>query len=185
MQETQVKEQIKKVVSGDSHAYTDLVEGYKGLVYSICMKILNNQELAEEAAQDTFIKAFKNLKRFKGDSKFSTWLYQIAYFTAINASRKKKVEKVELNNLEVSLENDLIEADDRKNILYHAINQLKPDEKAIITLYYLDEFTLEEVSEISKITVSNVKVKVHRIKKKLNSILENILSDELKDMKYG
>ncbi|MCH2232802.1 MAG: RNA polymerase sigma factor [Crocinitomicaceae bacterium] len=184
MEEVQVKEHINQIISGDTREYSILVEQYKGMVYSICFKIIGNQELAEEAAQDTFVKAFKSLNKFRGNSKFSTWLYQIAYFTSINAARKGKKESVDLQEVYLSENKNELETDERKVLLHQAINQLKPEEKAIITLYYLKELSLEEVAVVARLSLSNVKVKVHRIKKKLGSILENMLNEEIKELKY-
>ena len=68
---------INLVIDGDTNAFAALVDRYKDLVFTLSLKMLQNREEAEEAAQDTFIKVYKSLSRFKGDSKFSTWLYKI------------------------------------------------------------------------------------------------------------
>lgn len=158
------------------------------MVYSICIKITSDPELAEEVAQDVFVKAYQALNKFKGKSKFSTWLYQIAYFTAINAVRKKKVEINDLSEV-ATLEGsesrfDHLESQERKELIQKAILHLKPDERGVITLYYLEEFSIEEVAKITRLSISNVKVKVHRSRKKLYSILEKMLQEEFKTLKY-
>jgi RNA polymerase sigma-70 factor (ECF subfamily) len=77
-------------LEGDSSAYAAIVDKHKEMVFTIAVKIVRNQQDAEEVAQDVFVKAFHALATFKGDAKFSTWLYRIAYNTAISATRRKK-----------------------------------------------------------------------------------------------
>lgn len=85
------KDIIKQVQAGNVQAFSELVDRHKNMVYSLVLKMIGNVEDAEEVAQDSFVKAFKSIKQFKGQSKFSTWLYRIAYFTAINHLRKHKM----------------------------------------------------------------------------------------------
>lgn len=188
MREEQVHNYISDVLSGDTAAFTFLVDEYKSMVYSICLKIIAHEEIAEEAAQDTFLKAFQSLSKFKRKSKFSTWLYQIAYFTAINAIRKQQPELSNLDDIAYktgnSMSDDFMINQERKELLHKAILQLKADERGIITLYYLDELSIEEVASITRLTISNVKVKVHRCRKKLYHILEQLLQDEFKTIQY-
>src|SRR5664279_5189072 len=87
-------ETIGRVLSGDVSAYASLVTKHKNLVFSIILKIVNSREDAEEIAQDVFLKAYQSLSTFERKSKFSTWLYRIAYNAAISKTRKKKVEMV-------------------------------------------------------------------------------------------
>lgn len=188
MKESLVHTYISEVISGNTASFEHLVDGFKDMVYSVCIKITSEHELAEEVAQDVFIKAYQGLSKFKGDSKFSTWLYQIAYFTALNAVRKKKIEisdLIEVSNHQAD-ENcaDHLEAEERKALIQEALTHLKPDERGVITLYYLEELSIEEVSKITRLSISNVKVKVHRTRKKLYGILEQILKKELNTMQY-
>ena len=83
---------ITKVINGDTNAFAYLVDSYKNMVYSLAYKMTKNREEAEEISQDTFIKAFKKINNFKGDSKFSTWLYRIAYHTSLDYLKKSKKE---------------------------------------------------------------------------------------------
>ncbi|MDD7914620.1 RNA polymerase sigma factor [Polaribacter ponticola] len=82
---------INKVINGDTNAFAYLVDTYKNMVFSLAFKMTKNREEAEEISQDTFVKAFKNLHKFKGDSKFSTWLYRIAYHACLDAIKKIKI----------------------------------------------------------------------------------------------
>ena len=75
---------IAKVINGDTNSFAYLVDSYKDMVFSLAYKMTKNKEESEEVSQDTFIKAYKNLNKFKGESKFSTWLYRIAYHTSLD-----------------------------------------------------------------------------------------------------
>ncbi len=188
MEESQVHTYISEVKSGNTASFTPLVEGYKDMVYSICIKITSDAELAEEVAQDTFVKAYQGLAKFKGKSKFSTWLYQIAYFTAINAIRKKGLVRNDLkdaNNIEAD-ENSLdnLESKEKTEMINKALEQLKPEDRGLITLYYLEELTIDEVSKIARLSISNVKVKIHRARKKLYGILNQLPQEELNSIRY-
>ena len=89
---TEINDQlyIEKILKGDVNAFSFLVDNYKNMVFSLAFKMTKSREEAEEVSQDTFIKAYKNLSKFKGDSKFSTWLYRIAYHTSLDAIKRNK-----------------------------------------------------------------------------------------------
>ena len=89
---------IEKILQGDTSSFSFLVESYKDMAYTIAMKIVRNAEDAEEVAQDSFVKAYQQLQSFKGNSKFSTWLYTIVYRTAISKIRKKKLEVTDIDD---------------------------------------------------------------------------------------
>jgi RNA polymerase sigma factor (sigma-70 family) len=179
-------EHIKKRLSeGDTSSFTPVVNEYKDLVYALALKISRSTEDAEEISQDTFIKAYKSFKSFRGDSKLSTWLYQITYFTAINHIRKKRVETTDFDYVEAeakeSVMND-IEKEDRKKFLEEAMGHLKPNERAVINLFYMEENSIEEVAKITSLSKANVKVMLHRSKKKLYGILNQLMKNELNSL---
>ena len=159
--------------------YTDK---YSHQVYSLILKVVRNREDAEELAQDVFVKVFRNLSSFKGDSSFSTWMYRIAYNTAISATRKKKneflaIEESIINNVSEEEVADALGRNDttgQMEMLDAALAKLPPDERAIILLFYMKEKTIEEVADITGLTPSNTKVKLHRIRKKLFVILKGM-----------
>ncbi|MCG8577981.1 MAG: sigma-70 family RNA polymerase sigma factor [Flavobacteriales bacterium] len=175
----------KRLREGDSSCFTPLVNEYKDMVYALALKMCQSAEDAEEVAQDTFVKAYKGFGRFKGDSKLSTWLYQIAYFTAINHLRKKKVETTDVDISHVPQDDSVwsqIQEQDRKAYLDRAFELLKPEERAVINLFYLEEHSMDEISKITGLSVSNVKVKVHRSRKKLYGILQLLLKNEINSL---
>ncbi|WP_298881442.1 sigma-70 family RNA polymerase sigma factor [uncultured Polaribacter sp.] len=178
---------ITKVINGDTNAFAYLVDEYKNMVYSLAYKMTKNKEEAEEISQDTFIKAFKNLSKFKGDSKFSTWLYRIAYHTSLDAIKKNKKNNsnVEINeftfNQIQSVENILegIERKERSIILSGCLDKLPEEERSIIWMFYYDELSLKEITEITDFSEANLKVKLHRARKKLLAIVEENVEPEI------
>ncbi len=179
---------IEKVLQGDTSSYSYLVDNYKNMVYTIALKIVKNSEDAEEVAQDSFVKAFKQLQSFKGNSKFSTWLYTIVYRTAISKIRKKKLEVIDID--EYVIENhsidfsfpqlDLLKVEEQKKYVTFAINTLPEIDALLITLFYLNENTFDEIIEITGLTKTNIKVRLFRARKKLYKELSKLLKTELK-----
>ena len=141
------------------------------------------EEDAEEVAQDAFVKAFKAIKQFKGASKFSTWLYKITYFTAINHLRKNKMltSLIDMSSFENDDQSalDQLNNEDQQKYIQEALQYLKPVERNLITLHYLDEFSTKEIIEITGLSASNIKVSLMRTRKKLFGILKKMLSEEL------
>lgn len=141
------------------------------------------EEDAEEVAQDSFLKAFKSIKQFKGNSKFSTWLYKIAYFTAINHLRKNKMLTAQVDMS--SFENDdktaieHLNIEDQKYYISQALEYLKPVERNLITLFYLEEFSNRDIQKVTGLTQSNIKVSLMRSRKKLYGIMKKMINGEL------
>ena len=179
---------IDEVLQGNTSSYNYLVNNYKDMVYTIAVKIVRNREDAEEVAQDSFIKAFQKLNSFKGESKFSTWLYTIVYRTAISKIRKNTIETTDIdefvtNNHSVDFsfpQMDLLKAEEQKKYVKHAIDSLPELDALLITLFYLNENTFDEIIEITGLTKTNIKVRLFRARKKLYKELSQILDTELK-----
>ena len=173
---------IKRIQAGDTACFACLLDKYSRQVYSLIFKVVRNREDAEELAQDVFVKVYRYLSSFKGDSSFSTWIYRIAYNTAISETRKKKheflaIEDAIINNVS---EEEVAEALGRSdtsvqmNKLDAALEQLPPEERAVILLFYIKEKTIDDIADITGLSSSNVKVKLHRIRKKLFVILKGM-----------
>ena len=130
---------INKVIKGDVSAYACLVEKYKSLAYTLALRIVRNPQDAEEIAQDAFVKAYNSLSKFKGDSKFSTWLYKIIYNTSVSKLRKKEIKTVSIDNrkhegIYYSEQQDnfnTINLNDRVEILRLCFEKLSEEEKTI------------------------------------------------------
>ncbi|MEZ5106141.1 MAG: RNA polymerase sigma factor [Draconibacterium sp.] len=175
---------IEKVMSGEANYFSYLVEKYQNIVFSIAIKVLKNREDAEEMAQESFIKAYKSLHTFKGNAKFSTWLYRITYNNCISQVRKKKLNTVSSDDVQISDEVDEINLDgipeeNRAKYIKMALERLPEDEYTLVLLYYFEDQSIEEISKVTQLSASNAKVKLHRARKKLYTILNEILKDEL------
>ena len=178
---------INQLLHGDTKAMTVLVGRYKDLIYTLALRMLKNREEAEEVSQDTFIKMYKSLAKFKGDSKFSTWLYKVAYNNCLDRIKKNKKQwnDVAINEFTEhqikTLDNalDTLVEEERQQTIQNCLQLLPSDESFLLTLYYYEDLSLEDISKIVGITANNVKVKLFRSRKKLTTILKQHLEPEI------
>ena len=175
---------LQQIIAGNARAYAFLVEKHKEMVFSIALKILHNREDAEEVAQDAFVKAYQSLSGFKNEAKFSTWLYRIVYNSAISKVRKKKLELSPLDDSTINNYSEdtvdsnfyLVEEPDQFELLQKALQSLPEDENVIVSLFYQNDNSIEDISAITGLTVANVKVKLHRIRKKLYTEMQKLMT---------
>src|SRR4030095_7562269 len=148
---------ISRVLKGEQNAYAELVNRYQAYVFTLILRMVKSREDAEEVAQDVFVKAYRSLADFRGESKFSTWLYTITNTTSITFLRKKKLEVHSLENEKVfemaeskdsGLRANTIEQKSRVNMVTKAIALLSPADAEIITLFYKVEQSLDEIGKI-------------------------------------
>lgn len=182
---------ISLVLKGDHNAYALLVERYKSYVFTLTLRFTKNRENAEEVSQDIFVKAFRSLADFKGTAKFSTWLYTIVNTTCITFLRKKRLDIRSLDDertFEVADSQDSgfranqVEQKSRQNMVNQAIAMLNPDDAEIITLFYKNEQSLEEISRILGVEVNTAKVRLHRARTRLKDKMEKHFTEEIKDL---
>ena len=171
---------IKEILNGKTEQYEYFLDRYGQQVFVLVDRIVSCQEDSEELTQDVFLKAFQQLSSFKAESSFSTWIYRIATNVAISAVRKKRNDVLRLDdsvfaNLSDTQVDEALEDESEEQMerLQQAMNQLEADERALITLYYLEEKPLVEVAFILGLTEGNAKVKLHRIRKKLYVLIKN------------
>ncbi len=169
--------------AGDQRAYVVLMERYKHMVHTVTSRVLRNEMDAEEATQDVFVRAYHRLSEFQGNAKFSTWLYSIAYRTAISALRRRRDRSTSLDGLMANGQEPAIAPEgndsDRKHHLEKALATLPPEDAAMLTMYYLEEMSVAEIVTVTGLGASNVKVKLHRGRSKLYEALRHQLKDEL------
>jgi RNA polymerase sigma-70 factor (ECF subfamily) len=173
---------IEKIQAGETECFAVLLDRYSRSVFSLVVKIAGSREDAEELTQDVFLKVYRSLSSFQGNSLFSTWLYRIAYNVAVSATRKKKhewlaIEESLIENIpddEVSDEVEQLEKEEQLCRLEKALEQLLPDERALVSLFYMQEKQVDEIVEITGLSVSNVKTKLHRIRKKMLFLMQKI-----------
>jgi RNA polymerase sigma-70 factor (ECF subfamily) len=158
-----------------------MVRTFQHMVYTVCHRVLRNTEDAEEATQDTFVKAYQNLGGFSGGSKFSTWLYSIAFRTAISHGRRRRSDGISVDELihHPAADGEKgVEQGDAKQHLEKALRSLSEEDASILSFFYLEEMTVEEIVTATGLSASNVKVKLHRGRKKLLDILNSELKGE-------
>ena len=184
-------ELIQDTLAGNQSAYADLVKRHQRFVFTLAMRFAKRREDAEEIAQDCFIKAYKSLGSFQGQSKFSTWLYSIVYTTAMTALRKKRLDtdSIDDEHTYIQVENQAsvydvnnVENKSRSFYLNQAIEQLLPDDAAIITLFYKGEQSLEEIGRAMGMEPNTVKVKLFRARQRLKEKLERNLKHETREL---
>ena len=172
------QEVIESVKKGNHSDYAILIDRYKNKAFSMLTRILKNKMEAEEVLQDCFLRAFKGLNTFKGEAKFSTWFYKIVYNTAITrvSAQKRKIESEmtslhELFNLESENGYNISEQEDLSLFINEMINKLPPNYASVISMFYLEGMSCEEISKVLETTENNVKVMLHRSRSALKDIM--------------
>jgi RNA polymerase sigma factor (sigma-70 family) len=182
---------ISRVLRGEKALFAELVKKYQNFVFTIAGRYASNREDAEEIAQDVFVKAYKSLADFRGDAKFSTWLYTITSTTCISFLRKKKLAVHSLDQDHVfeladtqdsSFRANQVEQKSRTSMVNQAIQLLSPDDAKVITLFYKGEQSLEEIGLIMGIDPNTVKVKLHRARQRLRNKMEAYFPEEVRNI---
>lgn len=181
---------IERIIGGNTAEYAILIDRYKNMVFTIAKKIAKSHEDAEEIAQDVFVKAFQGLAGFKATSKFSTWLYKIAYYHSISFIRKKNIDTQSIDETgsfiyETLGENDplLGQLDDIPvEYAQKALEKVDQTDQIILTLYYKEELPVKEIAPIIGLSVANIKVRLFRGRKKLMVELQKIFKTEMVDL---
>ena len=182
---------IRQVIDGDASAFTYFVNTYKAMAFAIAYRITGNKEDGEEVVQDAFVKAYRSLKKFRQESKFSTWFFRIVVNVALTRTRKN--ERYVDRDIDIgSLPDDMI-ADiesnyrelsiaEQKKIINLALDEMGYEDRLLLTLFYLNENTIEEISSITDIKTENIKMKLHRARKKMYAILNKMLQSTIKEI---
>lgn len=172
---------IQAVLQGRQVAFATLVERYRSYVFTLVLRYVPERELAEELAQDVFVKAYRNLSAYRGESKFSTWLYTIVHTTCLSHMRKKGSGMVLPGEEKIALLQDAMEHDtpmskleqsSKRRYIDAAIRQLPEADAQVLSLFYIGEQSVEEVAAITGITTANVKVRLFRARQRLKDILD-------------
>lgn len=152
------------------------IEMHKGIIFKISKMYMDNKHDREDLFQEITYQVWKAYSRFRGDSQFSTWLYRIALNTAIVflKSEKKRsfIENEDFTDYKIIQDEYDHEKEEKMAVMYNAINQLNPIDKAFI-FYYLEDFSGKEIADQMGISEGNVRVKMNRAKNKLKDILHS------------
>ncbi|MEO6348350.1 MAG: RNA polymerase sigma factor, partial [Aquaticitalea sp.] len=154
---------------------------------TLAIRMLKHREEAEEVSQDTFIKVYNSLGNFKGDSKFSTWIYKVTYYTCLDRIKKNKRQMSEVaideftehqvKTIDNALDN--LEKYEQQQTIQECLQLLPSEDSFLLTLYYFEDLSLEEMSKIVGIEANTIKVKLFRARKKMASILKQRLEPEI------
>lgn len=179
---------IQQAQAGRQSAFAMLVKRYEQYVFTLALRFVKNREDAHEVAQDCFLRAFRYLPDFRGEAKFTTWLYRIVYSTSMNFLRKQtpdiqslddEARPIRLKDEGTADASAHLERNDRNAALQQAISLLSSDDSGIITLFYLYEQSLEEICEVMGLTMTNAKTKLCRARQRLKSVLEDKFADQI------
>ncbi len=174
---------LDRLKAGDQNAFSELVEEKSGIVFHLAIRMVWDRVLAEDITQEVFVKAYRGLADFKVRSSLSTWLYRIAYNTVVSEMEKARYryETTDMDDLDSrgtsnEAASDLLDAIDRSETvsrLNRLIEELKPEQKWTMTLYYMDNKTYEEISEIMGVPMGTVKTYLFRAKQELRKRLRD------------
>jgi RNA polymerase sigma-70 factor, ECF subfamily len=178
---------IDQILTGNSNAFRYIVDQYKDKTYNLALRICGNHEEAEEIAQDSFLKAYRSLNRFKKKSSFATWLYRITYNSSISLVRIKKKKTLSLEDFPADAVDFLgnnttdeeAEREFRNSLVNFALQKINEEERALISLFYYEDMNIEEISDITGISKSTVKVKLFRTRQKMLEIIEKVEKNKL------
>lgn len=181
---------LEGAIRGDRVCIGLLVNLYKDLAYSVAIKVVSNNEDAEEVVQDAFLKAFSSLGKFKRASKFSTWLYRIVYNTALTKIGGRKIRTLDLyeqseNDPGLVIETqqfDLLKSNEQKKYVQLALGKLTKEDSLVISLHYIGEKSIAEICEILDMKKSAVKMRLLRGRRQLQTELEYLLNTEITDL---
>jgi RNA polymerase sigma factor (sigma-70 family) len=177
---------IQQALRGEQQGFALMVKKYERMVFTLALRVVKNREDAHEVAQDAFLKAFKYLSSFRGECKFSTWLYRVVYSTALNHIRTKKPEILSLQDDERNIQlssfttedgSFQLEIGEQKKQIQEAIAELPPDYATIITLFYIFEQKISEICITMDMNESNAKTKLSRARVRLREIMEKNYAD--------
>ncbi len=171
-------ELVQLVKSGEAEPFDELVRRHSVKIHDLCYKILHNYDDARDMAQETFIKAYRKIKKFDGRSKFSTWLYRIAVNNCLNYLKKQRPTEEIYEEMMSSGKDDPVERYRNKKLremIYNAVQQLPTVQRAVFTLRTLEDMSYQEVSEILKKPISTVKVNHHLAVKNLRNYMKEVV----------
>jgi RNA polymerase sigma-70 factor, ECF subfamily len=163
---------LKKAQSGDAQAFTCLLEAYQRPVFNLCYRMLGNAEDAEDAAQETFLRAYQSLKRYDNSRPFSTWLLSIAAHYSIDQIRKRRVQIVSVEELPVpdlpepspGMESNLSKKEEQQRIKA-VVGVLDATDRAAVVMYYWYDFSYEEICQALSLSMSALKSRLHRARR--------------------
>ena len=179
-------ELIAQVCNGSTHAFRFLVDKYKNLVWHMVLRLVNQHEDAEDLCQEVFLRVFRDIRKFRGDSKLSTWIGTIAYNISVDYIRKKGRERVEFTDVMDKVTfgkmanetaTGAIHRASLKKLIHQLIEKMPLNYRSVITLYHLEEFSYREISDITGMPEGTVKSYLNRARTMIRELLLQAVPD--------
>lgn len=173
---------VSKVLEGDTSSFGYFVDTYQDMAFTIAFRVCRNRQDAEDIVQESFVRAFNNLHLFRFSSKFSTWFYSIVYNTAISeiqkASNRNEFTEYGQINTDIKFSDltvlETMEMEERKRTINKILDHMPMDESIVLTLFYLEENSIKDVADMLSLTESNVKVRLHRARKRFGEMANSV-----------
>ena len=159
---------IEAIRDGDIEAFGNLVNRYEDFVYTLVMGIVRSEDMARDIAQETFLRAYRGIRRFELRSSFKTWLYRIAHNTAMSHIKRERKEVGEIAAPEPYI--DTVSNQSLKLTLEKLIGKLKPELRSVIIFHYYDDLKYEEIAEVLQCPIGTVKIRLYRAKFELKKL---------------
>lgn len=168
---------IERCKSGDLRAFDQLVSAYEKRVFNCALRITGNYHDASDVTQEAFLRAFNSINTFRGDAKFATWIYRIVTNVYLDERKKSKAHRqtslddyieLEENSVTRQIQDDspspeeIVETEERAQVLQAAINSLPDYQRIIVTLYHMQHRSYEEIAEIMNLPIGTVKSRLNR-----------------------
>ncbi len=181
---------ISGLKSKNLAAINYFVNNNQQFVFVLCIKMLNDKEVAEELTHDVLIKCIDKINLFEGKSKLKTWVYKIAHNEVLNYLRKNKLSTTELNDETINYneDNSLIDEmnqKDLKNTIQSVFSKLPVDQRELLTLFYLEDLSLKEIEQVTGTSPSNIRVKLYRARDNFRSFLNKNDVNLLNQLRHG
>jgi RNA polymerase sigma-70 factor (ECF subfamily) len=177
MEDFQIDKYIELCRQGDKKAFAHIVSEYQQLVYTLAFRLLCNNADAEDITQETFIKVWQNISRYKQQYKFSTWIYKIACNTCYDKMRSERnVEKVNLTDYDASSElnqEELLHNKELKKWILQLSDGLSPKQKLVFTLSDIEDLEVKEIQAITGLTASKIKSNLYLARQYIKSKISN------------
>ena len=177
---------IKKVLDGSTDDFRYFIRKYKDQAFSVAVSVVKNEFDAEEVVQEAFIKAFKNLKSFRGKSEFKTWFYRIVINEAFKRIQKTKNEIILPTDQNLPEVEDFtntfrgMDADEQRMLVTESLKKLPSKESLSLQLFYLEENSISDITNITGWSEANIKVILHRARKHLLLVVNAMIEEEFK-----
>ena len=177
---------VEQTVGGNTEAFGEIVKRWERKIFALCFGMLSREDEAKDAAQETFIAAYRNLSKFRGDAKVSSWLHRIAVNQCLTTKRRNKTRSEDFLDEEINEDEKVFvapaektpskvtEQNERLQLIRQAVGSLPADLKEIVVMKEFEEMTFQEISDTLDLPLSTVKSRLYTALKQLRSKLERV-----------